>query len=84
MCIRDSIQTWFGFNGWKELSTRGSILATIAYRVVFVLGLAVSIITYTYASGGQDPSLFYIVVVGAVWFLAFQFMVNLVFVNGSR
>ena len=53
-------------------------------RQVFVLGLAASIITYTYASGGQDPSLLYIVVVGAVWFLAFQFMVNLVFVNGSR
>ena len=78
------IQEWFGFNGWKELSTRGSILATIAYRVVFVLGLTASIITYTYASGGQDPPLLYIVVVGAVWFLAFQFMVNLVFVNGSR
>ena len=36
------IQTWFGFNGWKELSTRGSILATIAYRVVFVFGLTAS------------------------------------------
>ena len=78
------IQTWFGFNGWKELSTRGSILATIAYRVVFVFGLAASIITYTSASGGQAPSLLYLVVVGAGWFLAFQFMVNLVFVNGSR
>ncbi len=78
------IQTWFGFNGWKELSTRGSIFATIAYRVVFVFGLAASIMTYSFASGGEDPSLLWIAIVGVVWFLMFQFMVNLVFVNGSR
>jgi hypothetical protein len=34
--------------------------------------------------GGEDPSLLYIGVVGVLWFLAFQFIVNLVFVNGSR
>ena len=78
------IQTWFGFNGWKELSTRGSIFATIAYRVIFVFGLAASIMTYSFASGGEDPSLLWIAIVGVVWFLMFQFMVNLVFVNGSR
>ena len=78
------IQEWFGFNGWKELSTRGSIFATIAYRVVFVFGLAASIMTYSFASGGEDPSLLWIAIVGVVWFLMFQFMVNLVFVNGSR
>ena len=78
------IQTWFSFNGWKELSTRGSIFATIAYRVVFVFGLAASIMTYSFASGGEDPSLLWIAIVGVVWFLMFQFMVNLVFVNGSR
>jgi len=78
------IQDWFGFNGWNELSTRGSIFATIAYRVIFVFGLAASIMTYTYASGGEDPSLLWIAIVGVVWFLVFQFMVNLVFVNGSR
>ena len=78
------IQTWFGFNGWNELSTRGSIFATIAYRVIFVFGLAASIMTYTFASGGEDPSLLWIAIVGVVWFLMFQFMVNLVFVNGSR
>ena len=27
------IQEWFGFNGWKELSTRGSIFATIFYSI---------------------------------------------------
>ena len=78
------IQEWFGFNGWKELSTKGSVLATIAYRVVFIMGLAAAIIGYSYASGGEDPSLLYIAIVGFVWFLMFQFMLNLVFVNGSR
>ena len=82
--IMGFIQTWFGFNGWNELSTRGSIFATIAYRVIFVFGLAASIMTYTFASGGEDPSLLWITIVGVVWFLMFQFMVNLVFVNGSR
>ena len=38
------IQEWFGFNGWKELSTKGSIFATVAYRVFFVFGLAAAII----------------------------------------
>ena len=48
------------------------------------MGLAVAIIGYSYASGGEDPSLLYIAIVGFVWFLMFQFMLNLVFVNGSR
>jgi hypothetical protein len=78
------IQTWFGFNGWNALSARGSIVATIAYRVFFAVGLAAAIMTYSFASGGNDPSLLWIIVVGAAWFLAFQFMLNLVFVNGSR
>ena len=78
------IQEWFGFNGWKERSTRGSILATVAYCIIFVFGLAASIMTYTFASGGEDPFLLWIAIVGGVWFLMFQFMVNLVFVNGSR
>ncbi|MBL6731331.1 MAG: hypothetical protein ISP82_00085 [Candidatus Poseidoniaceae archaeon] len=78
------IGQWFGFNGWKELSTRGSIFATIFYRVFFVVGLAVSIITYSYISGGEDPSAAWILVVGLIWFLVFQFLINLIFVNGSR
>ena len=82
--IMGFIQEWFGFNGWNELSTRGSIFATIAYRVFFVFGLAAAIIVYSYASGGEDPSLFWIAVVGFLWFLVFQFIVNLIFVNGSR
>jgi hypothetical protein len=49
-----------------------------------VAGLAATIIVYSYAMGGEDPSLLYIGVVGVLWFLAFQFIVNLVFVNGSR
>ena len=78
------VQEWFGFNGWKELSTKGSIFATIAYRIVFIAGLAASIIAYSFISGGEDPSLFWIMVVGFVWFLIFQFTINLIFVNGSR
>ena len=58
-------------------------MATIAYRVFFAVGLAAAIMTYSFASGGNDPSLLWIIVVGAAWFLAFQFMLNLVFVNGS-
>ena len=78
------VQRWFGFNGWKEMSTRGNIVASIMYRIFFVAGLAAAIMTYTFASGGEDPSAVWICVVGLVWFLVFQFMVNLVFVNGSR
>ena len=82
--IMGFIRQWFGFNGWKELSTRGSIFATIFYRVMFVAGLAVSIMVYSYASGGEDPSSFWILIVGLIWFLIFQFLINLIFVNGSR
>ena len=78
------IQEWFGFNGWKELSARGSIVATIFYRVFFAVGLGVAIIAYSFISGGEDPSLLYIAIVGIVWFLIYQFLINLIFVNGSR
>jgi len=78
------IQQWFGFHGWKNLSGKGSIVATIFYRVFFIVGLAFAIIAYSYISGGDDPSLIWIATVGFVWFLFFQFMINLIFVNGSR
>ena len=78
------VQEWFGFNGWKALSTRGSIFATIFYRIFFVFGLAVSIIAYSYIYGGEDPSLIWIIIVGFIWFLIFQFLINFIFVNGSR
>lgn len=77
------IQKWFGFNGWKALSTKGSVFATILYRILFVFGLAVAIITYSYVSGGEDPSGIWITIVGLVWFLVFQFFINLIFVNSS-
>jgi len=78
------IQQWFGFHGWKNLTAKESIVATIFYRVFFVVGLAFTIIAYSYLSGGDDPSLIWITAVGLVWFLFFQFMINLIFVNGSR
>jgi len=77
------IQKWFGFNGWKALSTGGNVFATILYRILFVAGLAASIITYSYISGGEDPSIIWITIVGLVWFLVFQFFINLIFVNSS-
>ena len=77
------IQKWFGFNGWKALSTSGSVGATILYRIVFIAGLAVTIMAYSYLSGGEDPSLIWIAAVGLIWFLVFQFSINLIFVNGS-
>jgi hypothetical protein len=77
------VQKWFGFNGWKALSTSGRVGATILYRILFAVGLAVAIIAYSYISGGEDPSIIWIVVVGLVWFLFFQFIVNLIFVNSS-
>ena len=77
------IQKWFGFNGWKTLSKTKSVAATILYRIIFVVGLALAIITYSYGSGGEDPSLSWIIVVSVVWFLVFQFFINLIFVNSS-
>jgi hypothetical protein len=77
------IQKWFGFNGWKALSTKGSVFATILYRILFVIGLAAAIITYSYISGGEDPSIIWIAIVGIFWFLIFQFSINLIFVNSS-
>ncbi|MBS71838.1 MAG: hypothetical protein CMO20_02645 [Thermoplasmata archaeon] len=77
------IQKWFGFNGWKALSTSGKVGATILYRVLFFAGLAASIILYSYISGNEEPSIIWIAVVGFIWFLIFQFFINLIFVNIS-
>jgi hypothetical protein len=59
------------------------VFATILYRILFVAGLAAAIITYSYISGGEDPSIIWITIVGLVWFLVFQFFINLIFVNSS-
>ena len=77
------IHKWFGFNGWKALSTSGKVGATILYRVLFFAGLAASIILYSYISGNEEPSIIWIAVVGFIWFLIFQFFINLIFVNSS-
>ena len=49
-----------------------SVVATIAYRVVFVMGLAGHY--RLFHASGRGPSLLYITIVGFVWFLMFQFM----------
>ena len=77
------VKKWFGFNGWKVMSTQKSIAATVFYRICFAIGLAMAIISYTFVSGGDDPSILWIAVVGLVWFLFFQFLINLIFVNSS-
>ena len=50
------IWLWFGFEGWKQLSLGKRIGAQILYRIFFVAGFAVCIITYT-TIFTKDPSL---------------------------
>ena len=74
---------WFGFDGWKELSTGTRIGAQILYRILFVAGFACCIIVYTMAFG-DDPPLTPLCGMMLGWFLIFQLMMNFVFTAGSR
>ena len=76
------VKKWFGFNGWKELSTSKRVGTQILYRVAFVAGLAVFIMLYVFVAG-EDPQLLGLCGMAAIWFLIFQFFVNLIFVNSS-
>ncbi len=76
------IQKWFGFSGWKELSTSKRIGVQILYRIIFLAGLAVGLIIHTMIFGG-DPPLAPLFGILLVWFLMFQFFINLIFVNSS-
>ena len=77
------ISKWFGFSGWRVMSTKARILTQIIYRVFFLLGLAVLIIAYGTVTG-SDPGGLAIFALITGWFLAFQVVVNFVFVEGSR
>ena len=74
---------WFGFDGWKELSTSKRIGAQVLYRVLFVAGFACCLIVYTLAFG-NDPPIAPLCGMMLGWFLIFQFMINFVFTAGSR
>ena len=76
------VKKWFGFNGWKELSTSKRVGTQILSRVAFVAGLAVFIMLYVFVAG-DDPQLPGLCGLAAIWFLIFQFFVNLIFVNSS-
>ncbi len=82
MSALEFVKKWFGFNGWKELSTSKRIGTQILYRVLFVAGLAVCIMLYVFIAGA-DPQLPGLCGMAAIWFLIFQFFVNLIFVNSS-
>ena len=77
------ISKWFGFSGWRVMSTTARILTQIIYRVFFLLGLAVLIIAYGTVTGSEPGGLaIFSIIVG--WFLIFQVIINFIFVEGSR
>ena len=74
---------WFGFAGWRVMSTKARILTQIIYRIFFLLGLAALIIGYGIITD-SDPGGLPLIVMIIGWFFIFQAMVNFVFVEGSR
>ena len=76
------VKKWFGFNGWKELSTSRRISTQILYRISFVAGLAAFIMLFVFITGG-DPQLLGLCGMTAIWFLTFQFFINLIFISSS-
>lgn len=77
------IGRWFGFAGWKAMSTQARIITQIVYRVFFLLGLAGLLIGHGIIVG-QDPGGLALIGMVGIWFLLFQAMVNFVFFEGSR
>ncbi len=77
------IARWFGFAGWRAMSTKARIMTQIVYRVFFLFGLAALIIAHGMITG-NDPGGLVIFVMIVGWFLAFQVLVNFIFVEGSR
>jgi heme/copper-type cytochrome/quinol oxidase subunit 4 len=73
---------WFGFEGWKRLNGSQRILQQIAYRIGFVIGLAIFVIAYVMICK-QDPTWELIPII-LVWFLIYQALLNFIFVQGSR
>tara|TARA_B100001750_G_scaffold246932_1_gene270884 strand:- start:2294 stop:2533 length:240 start_codon:yes stop_codon:yes gene_type:complete len=76
------IQKWFGFNGWKEIATSKRIGVQIIYRIFFLAGMAACLMIYTFIFG-EDPPLAPLLGIMFIWFLIYQFFINLIFVNSS-
>ena len=74
---------WFGFEGWKQVSSTQTVFQVILWRIGFAVGLAVSIISYVIAFG-QDPPGAVILGILITWFLLYQVLLNFIFVQGSR
>ena len=83
MSALEFVKKWFGFNGWKELSTSKRIGAQRLYRLAFVAGLAVLLVLYG-SFMGEDPSIVPLLGMFVGWFLIFQAMMNFIFTAGSR
>ena len=77
------VARWFGFAGWRKMSASARIATQIAYRVFFMIGLAVLIIGYETVTSTDQGGLAILTMV-ILWYLLFQVMVNFVFVEGSR
>ena len=74
---------WFGFSGWRVMSAKARIGIQILYRVLFVIGLFPLIVAYGMVAG-EDPGGIQIIGIIVVWYLFFQFFVNLIFIEGSK
>jgi hypothetical protein len=79
---RSFISRWFGFSGWKVMSAKARISIQILYRIFFLIGPGVLIVLYGIITG-SDPNGIAILALIFIWFLIFQFLVNLIFVEGS-
>ena len=80
---RNFFSRWFGFSGWKAMSTKTRISVQILYRIMFLAGLFVLIISYGVITKNDPNGVAIILMIGG-WYLCFQFFINLIFVEGSR
>ena len=65
------------------MSAQTRITTQIMYRVFFLLGLAAIIVGYG-AATGSDPGGAVTLTMIAIWYLLFPFILNFIFVEGSR
>jgi len=80
---RNLFSKWFGFSGWKVMSAKARVSIQILYRIFFLIGLGVLIVGYGLVTG-SDPGGIAILSMIILWFMFFQFLINLIFVEGSR
>jgi hypothetical protein len=80
---RGFFSKWFGFSGWRIMSAKTRIFTQIIYRVAFLFGLALLIIGYGYVTGSEPGGLPLTAMI-VIWYMAFQAVINFIFVEGSR